>query len=75
MRGAKIFKKSHVNQPNQGHQPWQSSSLGEDKIIRIRKKKVFPPHPKIHGKTTSPELRWLLPLSRTLNNMTSGSQQ
>ena len=25
--GAKIFKKSYVNQPNQGHQPWQSNSL------------------------------------------------
>ena len=25
---AKIFQKSWVNQPNQGHQPWQSNSLG-----------------------------------------------
>ena len=25
--GAKIFQKSQVNQPNQGHQPWQSNSL------------------------------------------------
>ena len=25
--GAKIFQKSTVNQPNQGHQPWQSNSL------------------------------------------------
>ena len=25
--GAKIFQKSWVNQPNQGHQPWQSNSL------------------------------------------------
>ena len=25
--GARIFQKSFVNQPNQGHQPWQSNSL------------------------------------------------
>ena len=25
--GANIFQKSNVNQPNQGHQPWQSNSL------------------------------------------------
>ena len=25
--GAKIFQKSLVNQPKQGHQPWQSNSL------------------------------------------------
>ena len=25
--GAKIFQKSQVNRPNQGHQPWQSNSL------------------------------------------------
>ena len=24
----KISQKSQVNQPNQGHQPWQSNSLG-----------------------------------------------
>ena len=24
--GAKIFQKSQVNQPDQGHQPWQSNS-------------------------------------------------
>ena len=27
MGGANIFQKSYVNQPNQGHQPWQSNSL------------------------------------------------
>ena len=25
--GAKIFQKSYIKQPNQGHQPWQSNSL------------------------------------------------
>ena len=25
--GGKIFQKSQANQPNQGHQPWQSNSL------------------------------------------------
>ena len=25
--GAKCFQKAQVNQPNQGHQPWQSNSL------------------------------------------------
>ena len=29
MGGAKNFQKSQVNQPNQGHQPWQSNSLVE----------------------------------------------
>ena len=28
--GANIFQKSQVNQPNQGHQPWQSNSLLEE---------------------------------------------
>ena len=28
--GGANFPKSKVNQPNQGHQPWQSNSLGED---------------------------------------------
>ena len=28
--GAKIFQESYVNQPNHGHQPWQSNSLLEE---------------------------------------------
>ena len=28
--GAKFFQQSHLNHPNQGHQPWQSNSLGKN---------------------------------------------
>ena len=55
--GANIFRKSYVNQPNQGHQPWQSNNLipkafhrnnlGTRKLFRTQGTRYTPSTPKV----------------------------
>ena len=48
-----FFRKSYVNQPNQGHQPWQSNSLVFNQTTSKPLKTISAP-----PKATQPQLKW-----------------